>query len=156
MAPKPTLIWGTTSGFERAQANNVTTTAFINRLLKRAQRRILGKTVQVIPHITDEIKTASKHWAAPCNTSLWSPKLEVQWAILNHFIHWGRSSASLGKWGNFDYARGASYPAALHGPPQASLKQNPTFGKTLLRIRRSARRAGMPLEHSIRKTLNAK
>jgi CTP synthase (UTP-ammonia lyase) len=29
---------------------------FIFRLLKREKRRVLGKTVQVVPHITNEIK----------------------------------------------------------------------------------------------------
>ena len=60
--PKPTLTWGTTNALP-ASACSATTTAPPGRIYetiitKERRGDYLGKTVQVIPHVTNEIKAA--------------------------------------------------------------------------------------------------
>jgi CTP synthase len=60
MVPKPTLDLGHYERFlnvPTSQANNVTTGSIYQSVIDKERRgEYLGKTVQVIPHITDEIK----------------------------------------------------------------------------------------------------
>ena len=43
--------------YQQAQSNNVTTGSIYQSVIEKERRgEFLGKTVQVIPHITDEIK----------------------------------------------------------------------------------------------------
>ena len=58
-APRPTSIWGTTAVHPHPhdQNNNFTTGRVYEDVLRRERRGdYLGATIQVIPHITDEIK----------------------------------------------------------------------------------------------------
>jgi CTP synthase len=66
-APKPISIWDITSASRAprwAKRNNFTTGQIYESVIKKERRgEYLGRTVQVIPHITDEIKTYIKRGA---------------------------------------------------------------------------------------------
>jgi CTP synthase len=66
-APKPISIWGHYERFidrSLSQQNNVTTGRIYQTVINKERRgEYLGSTVQVIPHITDEIKNAIRRTA---------------------------------------------------------------------------------------------
>ena len=68
-APRPTSTWGTTSGSSTpscAGSANVTTGQIYSSVIAKERRGdYLGDTVQVIPHITNEIKSRILEMAGP-------------------------------------------------------------------------------------------
>ena len=67
-----------------SQANNVTTGRVYQSVIEKERRgEFLGKTVQVIPHITNEIKHRMMLLGSVANTILSSPKLVEPWATLS-------------------------------------------------------------------------
>ena len=70
---------------QTTQANNITTGRIYQSVIDKERRgEYLGKTVQIIPHITDEIKRfVSKSSAPKTTTTLSSQRSEARWATLN-------------------------------------------------------------------------
>ena len=65
-----------------SKANNVTTGKIYKSVIEKgsAAADYLGKTVQVIPHITDEIKGAFNCWRSRRSTTSSSPNWAARWA----------------------------------------------------------------------------
>ena len=67
-----------------SKANNVTTGRIYKSVIEKERKgEYLGKTVQVIPHITDEIKRRIQLLVRPRNTTSSSPKSAVRSATSN-------------------------------------------------------------------------
>ena len=70
-----------------SQANNVTTGKIYQTVINKERNGdYLGKTIQIIPHITDEIKRRIKLLEQSKNTTLSLLRLEVQLEILNLYL----------------------------------------------------------------------
>jgi CTP synthase len=71
--------------------NNFTTGQIYESVIEKERRGdYLGKTVQVIPHITDEIKSSSS--AAPPAPTWPSSRSAARWATSNRCPSWKRSA----------------------------------------------------------------
>ena len=71
------------------KANSLTTGRIYKSVIDKERRGdYLGKTIQVVPHITDEIKRNVSYLVRSITTILLSPKLVEQWATssLHHSL----------------------------------------------------------------------
>lgn len=74
-------------GVYTSKANNVTTGKIYNTVIsKEREGAYLGKTVQIVPHITDEIKRRMMLLSKTRDYDVIIPKSVEQWAIWSHIL----------------------------------------------------------------------
>ncbi len=79
--------------------SNVTTGKIYWTVIQKERRGdYLGGTVQVIPHITNEIRTGSTGWATAAKPTSSSQKLAAQWGILKASPSWRPSARWATRW----------------------------------------------------------
>lgn len=81
------------------RANNVTTGRIYQSVIDKERRGdYLGKTVQIVPHITDEIKRNVMALARRATLTSSSPRSAARWATSRACRFWRRCASCAGSW----------------------------------------------------------